>query len=133
MTPARAVLDTHTWLWWVSAPGRLGRTARRAVERADTLLLSAISVWEVALKVRRGRLRLTLPLETWLPAALDVPRLELAPLDVAVAVRAAALEGTTLHGDPADRFIVATALERGWPLVTKDEAITAAGVVETVW
>ena len=79
------VLDTHAWLWWVSEPGQLGRMARRQIEAADRLGVAAVSCFEVAAAVAKGRISLDRsPLE-WLRQALAVPRVELLPLTPAVA------------------------------------------------
>jgi PIN domain nuclease of toxin-antitoxin system len=79
------VLDTHAWVWWISEPEKLSRRQRSAIERArtrgsDTLLLSIISAWEVALLVENGRLRIPMQLEAWLNQATSIPGLEIAPL-----------------------------------------------------
>ena len=128
------VLDTHAWVWWVSKPEKLSRRQRSAIDRArkrtgDTLLLSVISGWEVALLVQCGRLRLPVQLETWLGEAMSIPGLEVAPLTVPIIAGAARLTGLR---DPADMLIVATALHHGAPLVTNDGRIHDAGVVRVI-
>jgi len=128
------VLDTHAWVWWVSKPEKLSRKQRSAIDRArkreaDTLLISVISGWEVALLVQSGRLRLPVQLETWLSDAMSVPGLEVAPLTVPIIAGAARLTGLR---DPADMLIVATALHHGAPLLTNDERIHDAGLVQVI-
>jgi len=81
------VLDTATWIWRASDPNRLPRSARRAIDRAEHALVSAISVWEVAMLVAKRRIQLDRPVEQWVTIALALPGIELAPLDPAVAVR----------------------------------------------
>jgi PIN domain nuclease of toxin-antitoxin system len=125
------VLDTHAWLWWLSGTARLGRVAGRRIDEADTIGVPAICCFEVAAAVHRGRLALDRGVLDWLDAALATPRVALLPLTPRVAVRASSLIG--FHGDPADRLIVATALEAGSALVTRDGAIRRAKLVETVW
>lgn len=122
------VLDTHTVIWWVSAPQHLGKGASRALARSDSFVIPAIVFWEIAMLARRRRIA-TLP-SGWAPTVMSIPGVEVAPLDHEVALTAAELE---MHGDPADRFIVATALTVGAPLVTKDERIRSLTVIETVW
>ena len=124
------VLDTHALLWWRSAPDKLGRRARRACERADALGVSAISFWEVGVLARRGRVKLRVPLSEWTRDVLAGPNLEGLAITPEIAVIAA---GLGMHGDPADRLVTATALHHGCPLVTRDDAIRSAGIVETVW
>jgi PIN domain nuclease of toxin-antitoxin system len=126
------VVDTHAWIWWVSKPDKLGRKARSCLERATEIGLSAISVWEAAMLVARGRIRLDRSTGEWIRDALAVDRLRVLPVDAGTALTAATI-GAAIHYDPADRLIVATALEAGAPLITKDAAITGSGIVRCVW
>lgn len=131
-SPSIGVLDTHTWIWWNEGDRRLSATARDAIERFDVLAVPAISVWELALLVQKGRITLREGLDEWVAAALSRPRVGVAELTVEVALRAARL-GREFHRDPADRLIVATALELPGRLVTVDSQIRAFAGVETVW
>lgn len=90
----------------------------------------AICFWEVALLLRKGKLELDLPAAVWATAVLSIGRVRELPLDALTALRADSLE---MHPDPADRFIVATALRHEAVLVTKDELIRRLAIVETVW
>jgi PIN domain nuclease of toxin-antitoxin system len=126
------ILDTHAWIWWVSSPEKLGRKATQALRSARDLGVAAISCWEVAVLVEKGRVRLDRsPLE-WIEAALALPRVQLLPLTPAVAVRAAQL-GPVFPGDTADRLIAATALVQSASLVTKDERLQKVMFLSTVW
>ncbi|MDX1998464.1 MAG: type II toxin-antitoxin system VapC family toxin [Thermoanaerobaculia bacterium] len=127
------VLDTHVWLWWVSDPGMLSPPARRALEYSKRLGLCPISCWEIATKVSQGRLELDRDVGLWVTQALARPALELLPITAEIAVAAGRLGTEGLHGDPADRLIVATARQNGVPLVTKDAALRAFSGVETIW
>lgn len=128
------VLDTHAWLWWAAAPDRLSPAARDAIDRADEIGVSAISAWEVAMLVERGRVSLDRPAARWVRAALDEdPRTVELPLTSVIAVRAAGLGTEGLHGDPADRFIYATARSVDASLVTRDAALRAHDPQRTVW
>jgi PIN domain nuclease of toxin-antitoxin system len=128
------LLDTHAWVWWVTRPERLSRRQRTAIERArrtgrESLLVSIISCWEVALLAQRGRLRFSIPADAWLEQATRLPGLEVAPLSlpiISAAVRIARLR------DPADQLVVATALERGARVVTSDARIADARAVPVV-
>ncbi len=129
------LLDTHAWVWWLSAPESLPEDARAAIgeaRRHRRLLVSSISVWEVALLVSKGRLELTLPLEEWINKAEALPFLRFIPVDNAIALRSVKLPGS-LHPDPADRIILATALEREAVLITKDERLGSYPHVKTIW
>lgn len=127
------VLDTHAWIWWTQDEARLSAAQREAIARAEAsgLGVSAISCWEVAKLVERGRLGLPLPLADWLDRALAYPGVQLIELSPAIIAGSVALPGT-FHKDPADQLIVATARHLGVPLVTRDEKILAYPHVETV-
>ena len=126
------VLDTHAWLWWLTAPRRLGKSASRSIKRASRIGVPAICVWEVAMKDERGKLKFDRPHAIWLDEALaEDPRVELLALVPRVAVVAAALAWQ--HADPADRMIVATARVHQAPLVTADERIHDSRLVRCIW
>ena len=124
------VLDTHVAVWWAADPQRLGRAARAKLASAERLGIPAIVFWEIALLVRKRKLDLGMPVSAWTQAIQTVPRVEALPLTPEIAVRADELE---MHHDPADRFIVATALRHGAPLVSKDRLMRSLRFVETIW
>ena len=124
------VLDTHVAVWWAGDPGRLGRAAHARLEAEDRLGIPSIVFWEVALLVRKRRLDLGIPVSDWAAAIQSVPRVETLPLTAEIAVQADALE---MHADPADRFIVATALGYGVALISKDRLMRSLRFVETIW
>lgn len=116
------LVDTHVLLWYRMGDRRLGCRACRTVERALSrrrAAVSAVSFWEVALLVSRGRIDLLVDPQAWRRTLLAQGLLEI-PVNGVIAVRAGMLSG--LHGDPADRFIVATALD-GHQLLTADRRI----------
>jgi PIN domain nuclease of toxin-antitoxin system len=124
------VLDTHVLVWWTILPASLSRRATTALTEAERLLVPTIVFWETALLVRKGRLALDLSVEEWAEQVLAIPRVEAVPLSVAMAVRA---DGLSMHADPVDRFVVATALETRAQLVTLDRAIRRSRLVRTIW
>lgn len=129
------LLDTHAWVWSVTGSGRLSSRGKAAVRKASTeggLLLSAISVWEVAKLVEKGRLRFDRAVESWIEKALEMPGLTLVPLTPAIACRACALP-PPFHDDPADQIIVATARMEGATLLTADDRIRRYPHCQTVW
>lgn len=126
------VLDTHAWIWWAAGSGRLPAVARKTIEGAESVGVCAISLWEVAMLVAKGRLELDRdPLE-WVKQALGLPRVELLPISPAIAIGAAALP-SGFPGDPADRLIVATALDRRVAIMTRDTRIRRFAGVATLW
>jgi PIN domain nuclease of toxin-antitoxin system len=132
----RVLVDTHALLWWKAGSDRLVRSARRRLDRAEVVLVSAISCWEVGMLERKGRIALDRPVAAWCND-LFAPSGRLRPVPVThdVAVAAALLED--FHGDPADRILVATAVEEGVPLVTKDDRLHAyadrSGTLDARW
>lgn len=127
------VLDTHAWLWWLAEPSRLSRAARQAIDEAETIGVSAISAWELVMLARRGRISLDRDVGTWVRQALAPARVRQHPLTADVAVAAALLDGGRFPGDPADRFIYATAQAVRARLVTRDEAIRSFDARDTIW
>jgi PIN domain nuclease of toxin-antitoxin system len=125
------VLDTHAWIWLTSAPERLCRRARAAIDSDTELLVPAISCWEVAMLVRKSRLELDRDVPIWIRQALAQPRIDPAPLLAESAARAAELD--PFHGDPADRPIVATAVHHRAVVLSKDERLRWCDAVDTVW
>jgi PIN domain nuclease of toxin-antitoxin system len=126
------VLDTHAWIWYASEDPLLSRRARTRIHRAKALGVHPVSCWEIAMLSNSGRLKLSIEVSKWVGHALERPKIELLPFTPAAAIRAAGLGGA-FPGDPADRFIVGTALEMEVPVITRDERITNWGQVETIW
>ena len=123
------LLDTPALVWLVVGDGRLRLAVRRRIETAaqqQQLWVSAITPWEIGMLVAKGRLVLDRDVMDWLQAALSLPGIRVAPLEPALAVASTRLPGE-LHGDPADRLIVATARHLGATLVTADAALLAYG------
>jgi PIN domain nuclease of toxin-antitoxin system len=129
----KLLLDTHVWLWSLLDPQRLSAAAKQAVSDEETeLCLSPISTWETLVLARKGRVELQPSPREWVLEALRLSALNPAPLSHSVAVRSEALEGFG-SGDPADRFLVATALEQEMSLITADGDMHDYGPLTTVW
>ena len=129
------VLDTSVWIWWVSDPSRLTAKARRAImaeEAGRGLVVSSISVWEVAVKVALGKLTLDREIRAWTAIASMYPGVSVHPLDPRDAVESTLLPGA-FHKDPADRIIVALARRLDASLVASDGAIRGYRHVKTIW
>ena len=120
------LLDTHVLVWFVQADPRIGVKAKEQAEAmrvAEGIGVSAISLWEIAMLVEKKRMSLGRPTGDWVNGVLAKNGVNLMPLEPAIAVEAGGLTG--LHGDPADRIIVATARYHDAPLLTVDRAILA--------
>jgi len=113
------LLDTHALLWWQAGSDRLSPRARRLIDTAPRLFLSAISLFELAQLVDRGRVALDRPTQIWVHDLLADGIVTIAELTPAIAVAAAQLDEFT--GDHADRIIYATAVHNQLTLVTKDD------------
>ena len=123
----KVLLDTHVWLWSLSEPGRLSREARRILaSRRNAVHLSAVSAWEIAIKVAVGKLDLPEPPGSYVPTRMA--RQGLIPL---VVTHAHALAVATLplhHRDPFDRLLVAQSLVERLSLLTADPAFAPYGI-----
>ena len=126
----RLLLDTHIALWLDSGDDRLRASTRALIDgcwqNGGAILLSAITVWEIALLVDTGRIDLDVPVAAWIERFLDRPGIEAVPLGHQAASRSYRLHHLE-HRDPADRLLIATAIELACPLVTYDERIVRFG------
>jgi len=117
------LLDTHCWIWaQLGLIQQLSRAALQSIkdaEREGNLRISVISIWELAMLENRGRVALPMNIRNWVEQALSKPGIAVAPLTPEIAIETVHLPGE-LHGDPADRMLVATARVLGARLVTKD-------------
>ena len=123
------LLDTHVWVWLLSGSQKINQKALKAIERSvssEAVLLSAISPWEVAMLVSKGRLTLDRDVGEWVQAATSVPGIRIEPITPAIAVASTRLPGI-IHPDPADRMIAATARHLGAILVTDDQLLLDYG------
>ena len=130
----KPLLDTHILLHWLGDFRRLSHAQREVIEAADEehpLWLSEISLWEIATLHELGRIVLDRPLRDWLEAATAPPLVQRVGISPAIAAEVAALP-STVHRDPADRIIIATARVLGCQLLTHDRRIVDAGVVTTL-
>lgn len=129
-------LDTHALVWWVADPKRIPAKARRAIDSAiqdgESLAVSSICLWEVAMLVERGRLAFSVDAHTWLHNVQALPMLAFHPVDNAVALRSVRLPGFA-HRDPADRMIAATAIGLNATLVTGDTRLWHYAPLPTLW
>ena len=130
----RPLLDTHVLIWWLDDRDRLSPAQRDVVGTvgpASPLLVSDISLWEVATLHSLGRIRLTIPLREWLDKAVAPPLVRRQGITPAIAAEVAALPDS-FHRDPADRILVATARVLGARLLTQDRRIVAAALADTL-
>ena len=114
------VLDSHVVHWWSAEPDRISKTAGEVIAAADELAIADISWFELAWLARHERIVLTIPIAAWLDQLAR--QIRTIPVSPSIASAAVGLP-SSFPGDPADRLIYATAVEYGWPLVTKDRRL----------
>ena len=120
------ILDTCVLLWLAGGNKKLSRSALKKINEASAVYVSAISGFEIALKVARGKLRLPHPPQEWFEKVIEHHGLTVLPLELKVCIAAAQL--APLHDDPCDRFIVATAKLNDLSVVTADEQFEKYGL-----
>jgi PIN domain nuclease of toxin-antitoxin system len=127
------VLDTHVLVWAIADSKKLSRAADAAIRRsrqADGLAISAITLWEVASLVARGRIRGYGTVESSLNRLIEGVTIK--PVTPEIAALATQFPDDYPH-DPADRLIGATARAEGLALITRDENIRKSPLLKTIW
>jgi PIN domain nuclease of toxin-antitoxin system len=123
----RFLLDTHTLIWWMTDDRRHSKSAHSLIEQEDNIsLVSAVSAWEIATKVRLGRLPAAAVLVRNFVADLTRERIEILAVGAEHGIRAGSLPGP--HQDPFDRMLIAQALAENVPLVSNDKVFDNYGV-----
>ena len=127
----RPLIDTRSVIWYVDQDHLLSPTAHAAItDPANDLLLSAASVWEIAIKVGLGKLTLSLPYRQWMAKAIADLSLSILPITVDYADVQAGLPQH--HRDPFDRLIVAQAIVEGISVIRADPQLDAYGITR-IW
>jgi PIN domain nuclease of toxin-antitoxin system len=127
----RVLLDTHTLFWSVEEPTKLSDAALSALQDpTNDRLLSAATVWELAIKVGLGKIKLSMPYRQWMEKAISDLLLDILPVTVEYADRQALLP--LHHKDPFDRLIIAQSLVDAVPVVGSDAIFDSYGV-SRVW
>lgn len=120
----RLLLDTHTFLWFITADAQLSVAAERAIRApGNAAFLSVASVWEIAIKVNLGKLPIPLPLDGFIPEQLRLNRTALLPIEMQHAFEVSRMP--LHHRDPFDRIIIAQAQVENLDLVSADAAFDA--------
>ena len=129
------LLDTHALVWYLDAPDKLSQAGRLSIETAfggEGVGISDITLWEIAMLVKKSRLTLNRDVAVWLGDLGSLPNFRVVPISPAIAALSTRLPGE-FHPDPADRLITATAIDRSADLVTKDERIRRYPHLATIW
>jgi PIN domain nuclease of toxin-antitoxin system len=125
------LLDTHAWAWTIYATDRLSAAARDAVSRADIVMVSPVSLFEIGQKVRAGKWPEIEPILDRLPEIIRQQGAFSASLTPEICLAASTMDWT--HRDPFDRIIAASAEMLGLVLVTKDTAFETRAGLRTIW
>jgi PIN domain nuclease of toxin-antitoxin system len=129
------IIDTHIWLWLLHDLSQLSNAAREQIEIEEPengILVSAISVWEIAVKSSLGKLALPLSIDDWYTLAKSHSGTVIEALNPEDAIASTQLPGD-FHKDPVDRIIVAMARRYDVPLITCDNNILKYPHVKTIW
>ncbi len=125
----RVLCDTCALIWLATGDERLSRKARAVIRDAELLCFSSISIWEIARKVKSGELEIPISPTLFTDMLIKQYGMKELPLDNTVMLRSSALP--EIHKDPADRFIIATALLNDCVVVTGDRRFPEYGI-ETI-
>jgi PIN domain nuclease of toxin-antitoxin system len=126
------LLDTCSLLWLVSQQTSLSLAAKNAImKNSDSLFISAISVFEIGIKYKKGLLIFPMSIESWLQQVMELHGITVLSIDHEIALQATQLP--ELHRDPADRIIIATAINQQLSIITPDQHIRAYTQVNTIW
>lgn len=127
----KALLDTHSFLWFLGGSSKLSPKARSMIaDLENSVLVSTASLWEVAIKVSIGKLSLARPFVEFIPEQLA--HQQIAVLSVELAHLAMVAELPLHHRDPFDRLIIAQAITEALPVISVDEAFDAY-LVQRLW
>ncbi len=127
----KALLDTHTFLWWITDNPKLSSRVRKIIgDGKNELFLSAASGWEIAIKAQLGRIKIPNKPEIFISEQMVINAIQGLPIQISHAVHVYNLP--THHRDPFDRMLVAQAQLEGLPILTNDPQISQY-TVKVIW
>lgn len=127
----KALLDTHTFLWWNANEPQLSETVRAIIADGNNeIFLSAASAWEIAIKAALGRLSIPAPPEQYVADRLTLHHMQGLPIQLSHALRVYSLP--EIHRDPFDRLLIAQSQMEKMPILTTDKNISSYDV-EVIW
>lgn len=127
MKNKKILVDTHIWLWHLNRDKTLPSRVRNLIDASaaeEALYLSAISIWEIAMLVSKGKVILNTSCQAWIDKSLSLPGVSLIPLTPEIAIESCYLAGD-FHGDPADRILVASAKIENLCLISRDKKLVS--------
>ncbi len=120
------ILDTCAILWLASEAKYLSKDTLFKINSAELVMISPISIWEISLKAEKGGIVLPIETNEWVERVIENHNLIVAPLDIKLMISSCKLPW--YHNDPADRFIIATAIQENATVVTADKRFKEYGV-----
>ena len=126
----KLLLDTHTFLWFIDDSPQLSQRGKALLEADNALLLSIASLWEIAIKLRLGKLTVGMPIEVLMTEQLTRNDIDVLPITVAHLIVVSTLP--LHHRDPFDRLLIAQAMVEQMPIVSADPACDAYPV-QRLW
>jgi len=126
----KLLLDTHVWIWLMNEDLTLSSNFLKAVDRCQNhegISISVISIWEIGMLAEKKRIELEMDSLNWVERSLALSGMVLVPISPRIAIQSTRLPGV-VHGDPADRIMIATAIEENAVLVTHDQKILDYGI-----
>jgi PIN domain nuclease of toxin-antitoxin system len=128
----RYLLDTHTLIWWMTSNPQLSKYAHALIEQKEqnVSLVSAVSAWEIATKVRLGRLSAAADLVQDFAFDIEDQKMKILVITADHAIRAGSLPGP--HKDPFDRMLIAQAIAENVPIISNDKALDGYGA-QRLW
>lgn len=125
----KILVDTHVWLWVMAGSPALSKEFIQDFERilkGNGVLISPMSIWEIGMLVEKKRIEIDMDVMDWIEQSLETPGINLTPITPRIAIQSTRLVGT-IHGDPVDRLLIATAHEENAIFVTCDQKILRYG------
>jgi PIN domain nuclease of toxin-antitoxin system len=124
-------LDTCSLVWLSLSPDRLSKNANKAIKN-NSLIMSDISLWEIAMLTKSGRLIIDTSYSEYIELLLSSFGIQVNPITPEIAKMSVEFDDSVNH-DPADRIIAATSLVEDAPLVTADKNLIKAKIINTIW
>jgi len=129
------LLDTHVWIWWINNPDYLPDKVQHIIHQhksQNSIAVSFFSIWEFCMLVQKQRLHLSEDVKDWIARTEKLPYVTFVPISRDILIQSVYLDDYP-HKDPADRIILATAMNLNAALITKDHRLQDYQHVETIW